>query len=68
MRAGIVLDDYKLPIYKRHLTAANFTYEEAPALIEGTKSLIVNTDDPAKLQQVLRAADKEAKNGRRNLH
>jgi hypothetical protein len=59
MIAGIVLDDWKLPIFKRHLDAAGFTYTEHPGLTAGTLILNVPFEDQSKLTPIVRAANTE---------
>ena len=60
MKAGIVIDDWKLPIFERHLSQAGYTYEKGPGLIAGTLLLTVKTENATALGEVARAANKEA--------
>lgn len=60
MKAGIVIDRWKLPIFTRRLKEAGFSYEEVGALVPDTLTLIVITDKPQALGQVVLAANKEA--------
>jgi hypothetical protein len=62
MKAGIVVDDWKLPVFRKQLDAAGFSYEEAgKALLPGTTLLRVQTSDLNKLNAVLEACQAECK-------
>lgn len=60
MKAGIAIDDWKLPIFDRHLTTSGYSYEKHPGLIEDTLTLTVETDDVKALEKVVRAANAES--------
>ena len=66
--AGIVIDDWKLPIFQRHLDAAGFAYTQHPGLTTGTLLLKVTTDWISTLQPIVEAAQQEAQNARRHPH
>lgn len=74
MKAGIAIDDWKLPIFDRHLSQAGYAYEKHPGLTADTLTLIVVTDDAKALEVVVRAANTEAAtrkgndNGRNHTH
>ena len=57
--AGVVLDDWKLPVFKKHLDAAGYTYEDPVQFTEGTSILRVKYEWAHKLQSVIEAAYKE---------
>lgn len=57
--AGIVIDNWKLSIFKRHLDGAGYSYTEHKGLTAGTMVLKVKTDLIAPLQRVIEAAVKE---------
>ena len=59
MKAGIVIDRWKLPIFTRHLKQAGYSYDEKGELVEATLVLTVETNDGAALQKVLTAAATE---------
>ena len=59
MKASIVLDDWKLPIFKRHLEGAGFTYTRHSGVTEGTMTLTVETELLTKLSGVVKAANSE---------
>lgn len=65
MKAAIIIDRWKLPIFTRHLKTAGYSYEEKGALVEGTLVLTVETDDKAALQRVVVAATVECKRAKR---
>lgn len=62
--AGIVVDSYKLPTFRRHLDAAGYGYTQHPGLTPDTATLKVVTDDPAELAAVVKAANDEARKGK----
>ena len=66
--AGVVIDDWKLSIFKRHLDAAGFTYTQHPGLTKDTLLLKVKTEWISTLQPVIEAAQKEAHDARRNAN
>lgn len=59
LKAGVAIDDWKLPIFTRHLTQAGYTFKNTGELIEGTLLLQVETTNPIALQEVLRSANTE---------
>lgn len=60
MRAAIAIDDWKLPIFERRLSAAGFAYEQRAGLTVGTLHLYVETGDLNALHAVVRCANEEA--------
>ena len=70
MKAAIVIDDWKLPVFERHLKQAGHNYEKRPGVTKDTLTLTVETADVSALEFVVRAANTEAaargKNGGRN--
>ena len=60
MKAGIVIDRWKLPIFTRRLKETGFAYEEVGPLTADTLTLIVTTDNAQALGQTVLAANKEA--------
>ena len=65
-KAGIAIDRWKLPIFKRHLGGAGYVYEEGKGVTADTLMLYVYTDDLLALGRVVRAANNEA--ARRKMH
>lgn len=61
MIAGIVLDDYKIPVYTRYLKAAGYTWEDKGHLTEDSTLLHVHTTNPQALHSVLQQAEAEVK-------
>lgn len=59
-KAGIVIDMWKLDIFKRHLEQAGFTFTYMP-FMEYTLLLHVHTDNLEALKHTLKAATEEAK-------
>ena len=65
-RAGIVVDDYKLTIFRKNLKAAGFKFNEKKdnSLPAGTSALfvdIVDTNDIQALSGVVKQSNKEAR-------
>lgn len=59
MKAGIVIDSWKLDIFKRHLEAAKYKYEQKPGIVAGTLTLMVVADSAAALKPIVEAAQQE---------
>lgn len=62
MKAGILIDDWKLATFERHLKAAGYQFVNAGAFTPGTLALTVMTENAAALAAVVKAANKEAAN------
>lgn len=60
MKAAIVIDDWKLPIFERRLSQAGYAYEKGPGVTDDTLVLTVETGDVKALETVVRAANTEA--------
>lgn len=58
---AIVIEDWKLPIFVRHLVAGGFSYSAHPNLPVGSMVLKVRTPTIAILQPVVEAAQLECK-------
>lgn len=63
MKAGIVLDDWKLSVFRRRLTDAGFTYTDAGAFTGDTTTLHVQyeAEQLPELKRVLEEAQYECK-------
>lgn len=57
--AGVAIDNWKLPIFKKHLDGAGYEYTEHPGLTADTMLLKVKCKFVSKLQTVIEAAQKE---------
>lgn len=66
MKAGIVIDKWKLPIFSKHLVADGFKYEERGQLVEGTIALIVETTSPEALKPTVVKAQVECARTKRD--
>lgn len=65
--AGVVIDDWKLDIFKEILDAEGFEYTEGQGITPNTLLLSVKTESAAKLQPFIeRAAVKAAKYKKNN--
>lgn len=60
MKAGIFIDDYKLPVFKRYLDEAKYNYEVGKGLADDMLMITVETNDAAALGEVVKAANFEA--------
>lgn len=66
-KAAVCLDDWKLPVFRRHLDAAGYQYEEAVSFTPGTSILQVHYEWVSKLQTVLEAAGRECAERKQEL-
>lgn len=60
MKAAILIDDWKLPIFERHLKQADYSYEQGAGITKNTILLRVVYTDVNALEKVVRAANTEA--------
>ena len=58
-KVGVVIDSWKLPIFKRQLDAAGFSYTEHPGITADTLLLKVKTDLIGSLQPIVEKANAE---------
>ena len=65
-KAVIVLDDWKLPIFKKTLESEGYKYSKHPGLSKGTLILKVETDNLAKLAGIVKGMNGEAARSRMN--
>ena len=59
MRAGIVVDDYKLAVFRKRLTEAGYAHEDGGAPVPNCTNLIVVTNDVLALKKVVEACQAE---------
>jgi hypothetical protein len=59
VKAGIAVDDWKLPVFRQRLTEAGYTYEDAGEAMPGITMLTVVTNDLLKLKRVLQDCQSE---------
>jgi len=59
-KAGIAIDEWKLPIFKRHLEGAGYSFENAGRFTAGSLMLRVDTTNLEALCEVIKAANAEA--------
>lgn len=64
MKAGIIIDDWKLPFFEKRLTGAGFTFEKRGHLTPKTLVLTVETSDIGGLNLVVEAAQNAAAKSR----
>jgi len=60
MKAGIVIDDWKLSIFERHLSQAGYSYDKCTGITADTLILKVKTENVKALEVVVRSANTEA--------
>lgn len=53
MKAGIAIDDWKLPVFRKRLTEAGYEYVDGGALTSSSTLLTVETDNILALRTVL---------------
>lgn len=61
MKAGIVVDDWKLPVFRRRLKKAGYEYQDGGPLTADTTLLTVVTDDMSALKKVLEQCQAECR-------
>lgn len=61
MKAGIAVDDWKLPVFRRRLEADGYQYQDAGPFTGDTTFLTVETDDLLALKKVLEACEAECR-------
>jgi hypothetical protein len=59
--AGVVIDDWKLPIFKQHLDRAGYKFTEHSGIQKGTVTLRVEYEWVSDLKPIIEAAEKECK-------
>lgn len=57
--AGVVIDSWKLAIFKKHLDAAGYQYTEHPGITSDTLVLRVKYEWVAELKPIVEAANAE---------
>jgi len=65
MKAGIALDNWKLPVFRKRLTEAGYEYVDAGGLTHDTTVLTVETADMLKLKSVIEKCEKECRRMKR---
>lgn len=64
--AGLVIDNWKVKIFRKHLDKAGFSYKEAGHLTEEQLVIHVDVDDPDKLVPIVVAAEEECRRSKMN--
>lgn len=65
---GVVLDDWKLDIFQRHLDAAGFSYTQQKGPGRSVILLKIEAASTEDLSPIILAANTEAANCRKKLH
>lgn len=63
MKAGIAVDNWKLPVLRKRLTEAGYEYQDGGALTSEATLLTVQTDDMLALGKVIEACQAECRKG-----
>lgn len=58
-KAAVGIDDWKLPIFKKHLDAAGYKYEDPVKFVDDTLILKVHYEWVHELQPIIEAAQRE---------
>jgi hypothetical protein len=61
VKAGIAVDDWKLPVFRMRLQAAGYAYQDAGPFTGDTTFLTVETNDMLALKKVLEACEAECR-------
>lgn len=65
MKAGIAVDNWKLPVFRERLTEAGYKYADAGPLPGDTTLLTVETNDMLRLKRVLEECQTECREKKR---
>lgn len=68
MKAGIVIDDWKLGIFKKHLNKSKYQYEVKNGITKDTLSIFVEFENVGILETIVKAANDEAATSKQTLH
>lgn len=63
--AAVCIDDWKLPVFKKHLDAAGYSYTEHPGITKDALTLRVKYEWVANLKPIIEAANLECANAER---
>lgn len=66
IKVAIIIDAWKLPIFKRTLDSEGYRYEQFNGLFPGCISLKIETDNVDKLHSVVRRIQAEAARSKMN--
>lgn len=61
MKAGIAVDNWKLPVFRKRLTEAGYSYQDSGALTNDATLLTVETADILKLKRVIEGCQTECR-------
>jgi hypothetical protein len=65
MKAGIAVDNWKLPVFRQRLSSAGYDYHDGGPLTHDTTILTVETDDVQGLATVIADCQRECAKMRR---
>ena len=65
MRAGIAVDNWKLPVFRKRLSEAGYDYNDCGQLIGDTTLLTVETNNMLALKKVLERCQSECRKMRK---
>ena len=61
MKAGIAVDNWKLPVFRKLLTEAGYEFQDGGALTADATLLTVETNDMLKLKKVIERCQAECR-------
>lgn len=61
MKVGIAVDDWKLPVFRKRLSEAGYTYADGGAITAGATLLTVETADALALKKVIERCQRECR-------
>lgn len=61
MKAGIAVDNWKLPVFRKRLTDAGYAYTDAGGLTHDTTILTVETNNMFALKKVIEGCQAECR-------
>jgi hypothetical protein len=64
MKAGIAVDDWKLPLFRKRLSEAGYNYSDDGALTHNTTLLSIETYDVLALKNVIERCQAECRKQR----
>lgn len=65
-KAAVAVDDWKLPVFRKHLDAAGYKYEEPVRFTPGTSILQVHYEWVHELKPIIEAAHRECERQRKS--
>lgn len=61
LKFGIAIDDWKLPVFEKHLTDAGMKYEVGNGITAGCLTIYLFSDSQDRVVQIVKAANEAAR-------